>query len=81
MTTNGASTRALDVTIDADRCQGHARCWSLCPEVFDVDDRGYGSVRTDVDATQYEDNVRRAEQNCPELAITVTEVTIGDAAS
>ena len=25
----------MRVTVDADTCQGHARCWQICPQVFD----------------------------------------------
>ena len=31
----------MRVTVDADRCEGHARCWGICPEVFDLDDEGH----------------------------------------
>jgi ferredoxin len=69
-----APSRLLSVRIDPDKCQGHARCWAVSPEVFDVDDRGYGLVRPDVDPSHFPDQVRRAEQNCPELAIEVAEI-------
>jgi ferredoxin len=62
----------MRVTVDADRCEGHARCWSVCPEVFALDDEGHAVVeRPDVPAG-LEDKVREAERNCPERAITVT---------
>ena len=30
------------VQIDAGKCQGHGRCYSLAPELFDADDLGAG---------------------------------------
>jgi ferredoxin len=63
------------VTVDPDRCQGHNRCFAIAPEVFDVDDLGNafaigdGTVG-DVLATK----ARQAAANCPEYAITVTEL-------
>lgn len=64
----------MNVVIDPDKCQGHGRCFSLAPIVFDSDDLGQGVVRGDgtVPAGQ-EELVRLAEQNCPEYAITISE--------
>ncbi len=31
----------MRVHVDGDKCQGHNRCYSLAPELFDVDDLGY----------------------------------------
>ncbi len=33
---------SMRVSIDPGLCQGHARCASLVPELFDIDDEGYG---------------------------------------
>ena len=35
----------MRVSVDADRCEGHARCWGICPEVFDLDEEGHAVVR------------------------------------
>ncbi len=61
----------MKVSVDADVCQGHARCWTLCPEVFDLDDEGHAVVRVDVVPAELEDTAREAANNCPERAITV----------
>ena len=34
----------MKVTVDPDRCQGHARCWEICPEVFSLDEVGHSVV-------------------------------------
>ena len=63
----------MRVSIDAERCQGHGRCFNLAPTVFGFDDLGNGVVL--VDAPEGEDArlARLAEANCPEHAITVEE--------
>ena len=30
----------LKIRVDQDKCQGHARCKSLAPELFDLDEFG-----------------------------------------
>lgn len=58
----------------AERCQGHARCYALAPEFFDVDDYGQSSVRGDGTVpVELEARVRLAIANCPELAIELLE--------
>ena len=62
----------MRVEVDEDRCQGHARCWAICPEVFDLDDEGHAVVvQADV-PMDLQVKAREAADNCPELAITVT---------
>jgi ferredoxin len=64
----------LKIHVDQDKCQGHARCKSLAPELFDLDEFGNahevgdGSVPTGL-----EDKAWLAQTNCPEIAIEVIE--------
>jgi ferredoxin len=58
--------------IDADRCQGHAICYLLVPDLFEVDEDGRGSVirdtmRSDGDQEQ----AAIAIDRCPEHAISL----------
>jgi ferredoxin len=62
----------MRAAVDADRCQGHARCWEICPEVFHLDDEGHAVVAAADVPAGAEDAARRAEVNCPERAITLT---------
>ncbi len=65
----------MKVVIDAERCTGHGRCYTLAPEVFDADDRGLGMVSApdgQVPAA-LEAAARRAVANCPEQAIAVID--------
>jgi ferredoxin len=62
----------MQLRIDAERCTGHGRCYSLAPGLFEPDDEGHGVVLADgtVPAGQ-EEAARRAVTNCPERAITL----------
>jgi ferredoxin len=62
----------MKIAIDADTCQGHARCWEICPEVFSLDDEGHGVVRVPDVPPELESKVREAVVNCPERAISVS---------
>ena len=62
----------MRVEVDGDLCQGHARCWAICPEVFDLDDEGHAVVTQPDVPADLEGKVREAADNCPELAITLS---------
>ena len=61
----------MRVSVDADRCEGHARCWAVCPEVFDLDDEGHAVVKVADVPADLEDKASDAARNCPERAIEV----------
>jgi ferredoxin len=61
----------MHASIDAGRCQGHARCWEICPEVFALDDEGHGVVLVGEIPADLAEQVQLAAGNCPERAITV----------
>ena len=50
----------MRVRIDQDRCQGHARCFALAPDLFDVDDYGQSTMIVDEVPVELEDNARLA---------------------
>ena len=61
----------LRVRVDQDKCQGHARCYGLAPELFDVDDYGQSSVIVDEVPPELAEKARLAVANCPEFAIEI----------
>jgi ferredoxin len=64
----------LKVRIDREKCQGHARCFALAPELFELDEMGNGRERGDgTVASGLEAKAYLAQANCPELAIAVIE--------
>jgi ferredoxin len=68
-------TASLRVHVDPDRCQGHNRCYSIAPDLFELDDLGQSSEigLGEVPADQI-NAARRAEANCPEHAVSLIEV-------
>ena len=64
----------MKVRIDAERCQGHGRCYDLAPGLFGEDDEGYGQVLGDGTVPpDAEADARKAVLNCPERAIDLLE--------
>jgi ferredoxin len=62
------------VTIDDSRCQGHGRCFSIAPELFESDELGNGVViGGGTVATDQEHHARLAVANCPERAVSIEE--------
>ena len=63
----------MQIHLDAEKCQGHNRCYALAPELFDVDDYGQAVLleEGEVDPSLH-DKARLAASNCPESAITLT---------
>jgi ferredoxin len=62
----------VKVTVDDDRCRGHAVCCTLCPEVFTLTDDGYSVAQAPEVPAEFEAAVRAASGSCPERAITVS---------
>ena len=60
----------MRIRVNSDNCQGHNRCKTIAPDLFDLDDFGNASAAGDglVPADQ-EDAARLATENCPEFAI------------
>jgi ferredoxin len=60
--------------VNQDACEGHNRCYSLAPELFDVDDYGTASaLNGGVVPEGLEDKAHLAIANCPEHAISIIE--------
>ena len=62
----------MKIQIDAERCQGHGRCYDLAPSLFGDDEEGFGQVLGDGTVRpEQEREARLAVVNCPEHAIEV----------
>jgi len=64
----------IRLRVDPDKCQGHSRCKSLAPELFELDE--YGNAHEIGDGSVPEELVDKAylaKSNCPELAIDIIE--------
>ena len=64
----------MRIHLDSEKCQGHGRCYSLAPEVFEADDDGNSVLLIDRDVPEeLQDAARLAADNCPEYAIAVED--------
>jgi ferredoxin len=66
----------MRIKLDSEKCQGHGRCYSLAPSLFESDDEGYsvliGGENNERDVPpELEREARLAVDNCPEFAITL----------
>ena len=61
----------MKASVDFDKCSGHARCWTIDPENFQLDESGY-ALRSQFDIRAgAEQAAREVAASCPERAITV----------
>jgi ferredoxin len=66
----------MQIKVIDGRCQGHARCAAVAPELFDLDDEGYSFVLPGCETIGDSDGetleiARLAVENCPEQAIRI----------
>ena len=65
---------SLKVYVEAERCQGHNRCYSIAPELFEIDELGNSRAKGDgAVAPALEEKARLAVTNCPEHAVRLTQ--------
>jgi ferredoxin len=64
----------LKVRVNRQRCQGHARCAALAPELFEADEFGEAHEIGDGEVSaDLHDKAYLAKANCPESAIDIEE--------
>jgi|TARA_B100001971_G_scaffold143503_1_gene132635 ferredoxin len=64
----------VKIKVDRDKCEGHSRCYSLAPDLVDVDDLGNAFELTDGEVPAgLEDRANLIVDNCPEFAIEIVE--------
>jgi ferredoxin len=64
----------LKIHVDQEKCQGHARCKSLAPELFELDEFGHAHEIGDGAVPKgLGDKAWLAKANCPEIAVKVSE--------
>lgn len=56
------------ISVDRNRCEGHALCVALAPEVYGTDDEGKATVLGPVSEDQL-DTIRLAVDTCPVAAL------------
>ena len=63
----------MKLVVDAKRCTGHGRCYTLAPRVFEADEEGRCVLLVAEVPPAYEREARSAVLNCPEDAIAISE--------
>jgi ferredoxin len=61
----------MRIRLDTGACQGHGRCYTLAPTLFDSDDLGHCVLLVDEVPAGHEDEARTGVDNCPEHALTL----------
>jgi len=70
------TTATSRVHVDPEKCQGHNRCYSISPELFDLDELGMSSeIGAGLVPPELITKARLAVANCPEHAISLTGET------
>ena len=59
------------VSIDHEKCQGHANCIRFGPDVFELDVEGYNRMAPFEPAAEHREKVELAARMCPERAIKI----------
>lgn len=60
--------------VDREKCQGHNRCFTIAPDLFELDELGFSSEKGDgVVPPERLREARQAVANCPEFAVTLDE--------
>ena len=67
VTTDGV---AHEFTIDKELCSGHGRCYSLAPQWFRADDKGYGEPFAPAAPGTPRADMEFIADSCPEEAIS-----------
>lgn len=62
------------VSVEPQKCQGHTACAMAAPDVFGLSDEdGHSYVLLPDVPPHLHDAVRRAQANCPERAVQITD--------
>lgn len=61
----------MRLELDTAACQGHGRCYSLSPDLFDADDEGHSVLLAEDVVAGQEASARQAVESCPEEAIAL----------
>jgi ferredoxin len=63
----------MKIRLDSDLCQGHGRCYTLAPDLFDADEYGHCVLLvTDVPLGR-EADAHSGVENCPEQALSLDD--------
>jgi len=59
----------MKVEVNKEACIGCGACAAICPDVFEMDDEGLSSVKSESVSDNWKDDVVEAIESCPTSAI------------
>jgi ferredoxin len=63
----------VKITVQVDRCCGHARCAAVAPEIFILNDAGYLDT-TEIDVPKGQEQLAlKGKRACPEACLSVAD--------
>ncbi|WP_059021233.1 ferredoxin [Mycobacterium sp. M26] len=63
----------MRVSLESGRCNGHAQCYAVAPELFPINDEGYCILEEHVVAPGDEELTLAGAAACPEAALIITD--------
>lgn len=63
----------MRIRINKERCVGNARCWTVAPDLYPLDDEGYIATEGFEVRQGQEELARRGARACPERVIEIIE--------
>ena len=63
----------MKVRIDPELCSGCGPCTDICPEVFELNEKGIAEVKVDEVPTESQETCKEAADSCPTEAISIEE--------
>ncbi|WP_068180224.1 ferredoxin [Mycobacterium sp. UM_CSW] len=63
----------MRLELDSAGCQGHGRCYTMAPDLFDADGEGHSLLRVAEVPEDQQGPARDAAASCPEEVITLHE--------
>ncbi|MEB3070705.1 ferredoxin [[Mycobacterium] vasticus] len=63
----------MRVRLDKSKCQGHAQCHAVSPELFPIDEMGYSSLEEHEVLAGDEELTRQGVAACPERALILED--------
>ncbi|AKK30122.1 ferredoxin [Mycobacterium sp. EPa45] len=61
----------MRIVVDRTKCSGHARCFAMGPQIYELDDEGYNALTEKVVPPGQEQDAIDGAASCPEGAITI----------
>jgi ferredoxin len=63
----------MRIRVDREKCQGHAQCHAISPDIYPLDDMGYVTISDLVVKPDDERSARQGALVCPERAIEILD--------